>query len=89
MSIKLYLLQKKIILLYQIRRILIANRGLSTTKFVLSLKQFYRVNDNNGNEIKFILIGMIAPLDISCNYSYISQLDELIRSDDDNIFDYY
>ena len=58
------------------KTILIANRGLSAIKFILSIRDLYTID-----EIK--LIGIATPDDITSDYRYISQLDKILFAEND------
>ena len=64
------------IVLYFMKRLLIANRGLSAIKFILSIRDVY-------NSSQVHLVGIATSNDIISDYRYISELDEIIYANKD------
>ena len=57
-------------------RILVANRGLSAAKFILSIRDMYTSNQVH-------IVGFVTSDDITSDYRYISQLDDIIYAQND------
>lgn len=61
--------------------ILIANRGLSALKFIISMREFACDSD-----IQIKLFGFVSPVDMSSKYKYITMLDQAIYTEDSSIY---
>lgn len=62
--------------------ILIANRGLSALKFILSIKEWL----SETNECNVKLFGFVTPIDMSSKYKYITMIDQAIYTDNSSIY---
>jgi biotin carboxylase/acetyl-CoA carboxylase carboxyltransferase component/biotin carboxyl carrier protein len=62
------------------RRILIANRGLCALKFVMSMRDKYLTDE-------VCIVGLCAPDDITSDYKYLTQVDEVISTHNDIYMD--
>lgn len=62
--------------------ILVANRGLSALKFIVSMKEW--MSETDRNDIKFF--GFVTPVDISSKYKYIPMLDQAIYTDNSSVY---
>ena len=60
------------------KKILIANRGLSAIKFIVSIREYY-------SSEQVFLVGVCSPNDILSDYRYLSLVDEVIYTDN-NIY---
>ena len=70
-----------IVIVYMgMKRILIANRGLCALKFVMSMRDEYP-----GDEI--CIVGLCAPDDITSDYKYLTQVDEVVETTNDIYMD--
>ena len=64
-----------------IRNVLIANRGLSALKFIISIREWLV-----GQETQLKIFGFATPVDISSKYKYITLLDQAIYTDDSSVY---
>ncbi len=64
------------------KNILIANRGLSALKFILSIREW--ISDTNDIDVR--LFGFVTPVDVSSKYKYITMLDQAIYIDNNSIY---
>ena len=62
--------------------ILIANRGLSALKFILSIKEWL----SETNECNVKLFGFVTPVDMSSKYKYITMIDQAIYTDNSSVY---
>jgi biotin carboxylase/acetyl-CoA carboxylase carboxyltransferase component/biotin carboxyl carrier protein len=62
--------------------VLIANRGLSALKFILSIREWLV----DADYVKIKMFGFVTPVDISSKYKYITMLDQAIYTDDNSIY---
>ena len=62
--------------------ILIANRGLSALKFILSIKEWL----SETNEFNVKLFGFVTPVDMSSKYKYITMIDQAIYTDNSSVY---
>ena len=63
-----------------LRRILIANRGLCALKFIMSMRDKYLMDE-------VCIVGLCAPDDITSDYKYLTQVDEVITTHNDIYMD--
>ena len=63
--------------------VLIANRGLSALKFILSMKEWMS-SESSQNKIK--MFGFVTPIDISSKYKYVTMLDQAIYTNNNSIY---
>ena len=63
------------------KNILIANRGLSALKFIISVQEWMLINNINMN-----LYGLVTDDDLLSNYKYLELVDEVIYSKNRNIY---
>merc|ERR1711871_632975 len=64
-----------------IKNILIANRGLPAIKFIMSIREWSKINN-----LEINLWGIVTELDMISNYKYINNLDYHIFSENSNVF---
>lgn len=62
--------------------VLIANRGLSALKFIISIREWLVDKDDCNLKI----FGFATPVDISSKYKYITMLDQAIYTDDSSVY---
>ena len=63
-----------------IKKILIANRGLCALKFIMSMRDKYLMDE-------VCIVGLCAPDDITSDYKYLTQADEVITTHNDIYMD--
>ena len=63
--------------------VLIANRGLTALKFILSMKEWLS-ETNNIYDVK--LFGFVTPVDMSSKYKYVTMLDQSIYTNNSSVY---
>ena len=67
----------------EIVRLLIANHGMSATKFCHSFREW---RTNTGPDETIVLVGIVTPMDILANYEYISLVDETVATQHTDVY---